>query len=203
MPDRTPVPSSFQSSDTTTERQAAFIADLLDRKDLFASTAWFDQVNAMDHEEYAAHIARVKEQVKTVTKARASQIIESLLALPDDKTDNRATATAGSQSTTANVEAGRYAIVRDEVTKFYRVDRPTEGKWAGYTFVKVQASEEWYPVKGAYKHQVLEQIAKEPAEAMQRYGQELGQCGRCGRTLTDETSRALGIGPVCREEMNL
>jgi uncharacterized protein DUF6011 len=32
---------------------------------------------------------------------------------------------------------------------------------------------------------------------MVRYGQELGECGHCGRTLTDEASRAAGIGPVC------
>ncbi|MES2342166.1 MAG: DUF6011 domain-containing protein [Pseudomonadota bacterium] len=25
----------------------------------------------------------------------------------------------------------------------------------------------------------------------------MGECGRCGRTLTDEASRAAGIGPVC------
>jgi len=31
------------------------------------------------------------------------------------------------------------------------------------------------------------------------YGTELGECGVCGRTLTDEKSRAYGIGPVCRE----
>jgi superfamily II DNA or RNA helicase len=34
---------------------------------------------------------------------------------------------------------------------------------------------------------------------MARYGRELGRCGRCGRELTDETSRAIGIGPICRE----
>lgn len=32
-----------------------------------------------------------------------------------------------------------------------------------------------------------------------RYGQELGQCCRCGRTLTDERSRWYGIGPECEQ----
>jgi uncharacterized protein DUF6011 len=31
-----------------------------------------------------------------------------------------------------------------------------------------------------------------------RFAEELGRCYRCGKHLTDETSRALGIGPVCR-----
>lgn len=34
-------------------------------------------------------------------------------------------------------------------------------------------------------------------EAMQAYGQKMGYCGDCGRHLTDEISRKLGIGPVC------
>jgi hypothetical protein len=32
-----------------------------------------------------------------------------------------------------------------------------------------------------------------------RYGMLIGKCGVCGRTLTDEESRANGIGPVCAE----
>jgi len=31
-----------------------------------------------------------------------------------------------------------------------------------------------------------------------RFAEELGRCYKCGKHLTDETSRALGIGPVCR-----
>lgn len=34
-------------------------------------------------------------------------------------------------------------------------------------------------------------------EAVAAYGRELGFCGRCGRHLTDEHSRAAGIGPDC------
>lgn len=31
-----------------------------------------------------------------------------------------------------------------------------------------------------------------------RFGLELGRCRKCGKHLTDETSRSLGIGPKCR-----
>lgn len=35
--------------------------------------------------------------------------------------------------------------------------------------------------------------------ARERYGREIGRCGICNRTLTDEESRRIGIGPVCRK----
>lgn len=35
------------------------------------------------------------------------------------------------------------------------------------------------------------------AEAMALYGRELKHCGLCGRTLTNDASRAIGIGPEC------
>jgi hypothetical protein len=34
--------------------------------------------------------------------------------------------------------------------------------------------------------------------ARMTFAQELGRCYNCGKTLTDDTSRELGIGPKCR-----
>jgi Family of unknown function (DUF6011) len=96
------------------------------------------------------------------------------------------------------LEHGRYAIDIDGVTKFYRVDKPTQGKWAGYTFVKVQASDETHPIRNrAQRIRILSIIAADPQGALQRYGREIGSCGHCGRTLTDQESRERGIGPIC------
>ena len=81
--------------------------------------------------------------------------------------------------------------------RFYHVDRPTEGRWAGYVFVSQQAGDDLYPVKGHARARVLLAISVDPAAASRRYGRELGVCGVCGRTLTDPESRAAGIGPVC------
>lgn len=39
------------------------------------------------------------------------------------------------------------------------------------------------------------------AEAQALYGQELGVCGACGRHLTDEASRARGLGPECASKL--
>lgn len=101
-----------------------------------------------------------------------------------------------------NMPAGRYAVETENGLRFFRVDKPTEGRWAGYTFVKVQASDDFYPVRGQQEREaVLALIAWNPKEAMLRYGREIGSCGHCGRTLTNEESRRLGIGPVCRKGM--
>lgn len=48
---------------------------------------------------------------------------------------------------------------------------------------------------------VAQRIAEDPKDAMLRYGRELGRCGHCGRTLTNDESRQLGIGPICRGKM--
>lgn len=98
------------------------------------------------------------------------------------------------------VPAGRYAVDGDKgQTVFVKVDRPTEGNWAGRTFVSVQAGDEMHPVRYEdARNGLLRKILADGLEAASvRYGRELGVCGRCGRTLTDEESRAAGIGPVC------
>lgn len=99
----------------------------------------------------------------------------------------------------AKVPAGRYAVEGEDGTlKFYRVEKPAEGPWAGRTFVKVQAGDDWHPVRYAQARAgILRKIAKDVRAASIRYGLELGVCGVCGRTLTNADSIAKGIGPVC------
>lgn len=106
-------------------------------------------------------------------------------------------------SARVEVPAGRYAVRVEGVVKFYKVDRPTEGRWKGYTFVAAQASDDLHPIRARHAREaVLASIAEAGIEAsMALYGRELGKCGHCGRTLTDEESRAYGIGPVCRGKM--
>lgn len=100
----------------------------------------------------------------------------------------------------AEVKAGRYALDRDGTIKFYVVDRPIEGRWAGRTFVSVMASDEKHAIRNPREREaILDLIAADAREAMARYGQLIGKCGVCGRTLTDAESRAIGIGPICAE----
>jgi hypothetical protein len=104
-----------------------------------------------------------------------------------------------------DVPAGYYAtpsLTGNNDLDFWKVDRPTEGRWAGRTFVKrVIGGKPNVAVRGATASSALAAILKaDPAKAAQRYGQEIGRCSRCNRHLTDETSRAAGMGPECRSK---
>lgn len=103
----------------------------------------------------------------------------------------------------SSVPEGHYAVpsaTGNNDLDFYRVDRPTEGNWAGRVFVKVIiGGHPEYAVRGRKVGEVLTRIAEFGHQAAAlKYGQEIGRCYRCNRSLTDETSRALGIGPDCR-----
>lgn len=162
-----------------TEKQESFLQSLIRTREVPA-----------EYREVLEHL-----DFSTIPTQNASRLIDELLRLPV-----KARAAAPVQTDTVDVPAGRYAVTVDGEVKFYRVDRPTEGKWAGFTFVKVQASDEFWPVRGqAAKAAVLAAIAADPG-ALARYGQLLGTCGICGRTLTDQESRERGIGPVCLEK---
>lgn len=130
--------------------------------------------------------------LETMTREQASKVITALQKLPKAST-NRV------EGDWPNIPAGRYAVDNEDgELRFYIVDRPTEGRWAGYIFVNVMASDERHPIKGkAAKDAILTKIAVDPAGAMNRFGMEIGSCGRCGRTLTNRDSRLRGIGPVC------
>lgn len=93
-----------------------------------------------------------------------------------------------------------YAVVIDGVTKFYRVKHGTKPGW---WWIDAQASDEFHPVRNvATKNMILRAIiAAGQEESMRLYGRELGACGRCKRTLTDDTSRANGIGPECMDKL--
>lgn len=94
------------------------------------------------------------------------------------------------------------ALVDDSKLRFFKLDMPTSGKWAGTVFIKEQASDDLYPVRNVGRQaSILDALLADPGAALARYGKELGQCGICGKTLTDENSRARGIGPVCADKM--
>lgn len=59
------------------------------------------------------------------------------------------------------------------------------------------------PVYFGEEEALIEKISLNPNEAMTRYGKEKGCCAYCGRSLTDEVSRARGIGPDCWEDKHV
>lgn len=111
-------------------------------------------------------------------------------ALPDAKT----------------VPAGRYAVATESgainTLAFYRVDRPTEGKWAGKVFVKHLVGGDEQSMSFPATKAVLAKIVAVGAEAASAaYGHEIGKCGVCHIRLTNDESRARGIGPDCRARL--
>lgn len=92
------------------------------------------------------------------------------------------------------VEDGRYAVEEDGALHFFKVKN---GRRPGFVFLAIQASDDWHAIRNVSRiHAVLALIAADPKVAMARYGQEIGECGRCGRVLTSEY-RKLGLGPIC------
>lgn len=168
-----------------TEKQIAFVRSLIDQK-------LVGDAHETALEKMVDMLAR-----DAFTMPRASAWIERLKNMPNANI-------AAKPEANDLFPAGRYAVMgEDGVMKFYKVDRPCEGKWAGYTFLKVQAGDDFHAVKGAAAKAILAKIAADPQAAMLAYGKLIGVCGACGRTLTDPVSRAMGIGPVCRERFGI
>lgn len=142
--------------------------------------------------------------IQRLNKDQASNAISALVKCPKLKSDTIPVGRSNQdapENPASTIPAGRYFIIdpMDNVEKFFKVDKPEPpSRWAGYTFVKVQASDDFYPIRNKeHREAILAEIAKDPVNAMNLYGIKLGVCGRCGRTLTHIDSRLRGLGPVC------
>jgi len=177
MVKRTEVPDEFRNTGpTATERQLEYLKALRDGKDL--TTLTVEQIvwlNEADLDTFPSEYP----------KDRISKVIETLVELPWKKRD------ASFKPTVAD---GRYAVEKTDGTlMFYSVKNGHSR-----TFVDVWASDTRYPIQNRDEaKRILEAIQNDP-DAGPRFGREIGRCYVCGRTLTDELSRQLGIGPICR-----
>jgi hypothetical protein len=153
------------------------------------------------------------EDARNLTKRAASLAIQSYLEKNREDTPQHAgqlPSVAPSQVLSVSehyseIPAGFYATTSrtgNNDLDFWKVDRPTEGRWAGYVFVsRVIGGRPEQTMRKHEKTQALQAIRQAgPEKAAQKYGQEIGRCYRCNRHLTDETSRSLGIGPDCRSQ---
>lgn len=182
-----------------TEKQTTFMEQLLRERSLTPEvrTRLRGRLDAQDLDKFTAG-----KTIDWLLKQPRLQTDSRFVWKGQDVRPNPVAARAVQSGNESVVPEGRYAIEMDGTLKFYVVDKPKDGKWAGRTFVGVQASDDKYPVKDyAKRTDILARIAVDVKQAMLRYGKELGHCGHCGRTLTDETSRELGIGPICRAKL--
>jgi Family of unknown function (DUF6011) len=172
----TPVPEHLLIGPLATEPQVNYLNSLRDGKDLSKLSP-----------EQRAWLADV--DFAKIPKKRAGDVIDTLKPLPWAPRDS------DSEGKLPEVADGRYAIPKPDGTlMFYSVKKGTYT-----TFVDVWASDARWPIKAKpEKDRILTAIKNDP-DAGPRFGREIGRCYVCGRTLTDELSRQLGIGPVCRD----
>ena len=147
-----------------------------------------------------------REAREVITKETASATIKALLTIkgtPDRDSAKAPQSPVVAPHTTKSynsIPEGSYALRDDSgVVKFYEVNHGKEGtRWDGYTFLAVRASDDRYSIKNRQTREgILDAILADPKAAAALYGHELGECAICHRSLTDEASRAVGIGPVC------
>lgn len=166
--------------------QVSFVKKLLAERDVSGFNA-----------AYAKRCTEIlRGEGEPLTKAGAHTLIEGLLTLPKLGGDTEV------QTDTPDVPAGFYAVrgtdpeaVND--IQFFTIDKPTEGRWAGYTFVNQVVGQEEIRISRSRQDAAVAAIAKDPKAASILYGHEIGRCGLCNRRLTNQSSREAGIGPVC------
>lgn len=202
MPNGRPAGRSRGSVDVSgkiTEKQSKFIRDLLAQR------------TGNESAEALRKLLNMLREKGELTSKVASVVITQLLEIrPNtnapvviESQENQGGGTRGGIQDLPDVPEGRYAVENEDgVLRFYSVDRPKDGRWAGRTFVAVWASDEKHPIRNPQeRRKILEKIAEDPRAASVRFGQEIGKCPVCGRTLTDEESRANGIGPICKAKV--
>lgn len=128
----------------------------------------------------------------------ASEHIDTLLARQRNKNT-----TEDRKFDPTTVPAGRYALTEDGETAFYQVDRPTKGRWDGWTFVNLihPGGDRIRQIKGGERGKALALLAINPTSYSAEYGKHTGTCGVCARLLSDPESVARGIGPVCASRL--
>lgn len=177
--------------------------ELFDRSDLFVT---FHQLMSFSYDS-AVNDERDPSQSKPLTKKGASALIEYLMGLAKKPTAEAKTRENYDHSGIPSAEvvpAGRYAVYNEDQTvndiAFYKVDRPTEGRWAGRVFVKQIVGPEERRLSWANTKAILAKIAVDPAAASILYGQNTEHCGVCHTRLTRKESRERGIGPDCAKK---
>ena len=155
----------------------------------FASEKMVNFIFALNAERGLPEIPR--ETLALMPFQEARETIDRLLKMP------KVARAAAPAEGFVKVDPGYYGVEYDGVLRFYRV-KEGKGRWAGRTFVNRYASDHFAKIGRHEAYESRRLIAADPQAAAERFGKEIGRCYVCGRQLTDELSRSLGIGPDCR-----
>jgi Family of unknown function (DUF6011) len=129
-----------------------------------------------------------EDALREMTRSEASELINRLLALP-----RVAAATSDDE-----LEAGMYRV-GDEIFKVQRAVHGSGRMYAKRLVVDGPGEAHFeFADKAISKITAEHRMSLEDAKA---FGAVYGVCCCCGATLTDETSIAAGIGPVCAKRV--
>lgn len=169
------------------ERQEAFLRDLI------------AQVYGSDDPAAAATLL---DRLPRMTGADASEHIDVLLTLRKSKHARARVPEVHAGPVVDMPEPGYYAVVYGGVLRFYAV-REGKGKWSGRRFLHRFRSDYEDRIPAAERTASVTAILSDPYAAQMRFARETVHCYRCGRRLTDETSRRIGVGPDCAEMLGI
>ena len=113
---------------------------------------------------------------------------------------------AAADAAVAKVAPGRYALRRStpdsagNMINFFKVFETRRGNMI--RLLIANGGGDYSEVRLSVAHQIAAayHIAEDAMAAMVLYGRETATCGRCGRALSNDASRAAGIGPECAKK---
>ena len=163
-----------------TERQMAFIADLL---------------RAIDPDNAAEDMLAIEQADSPLTKAGASREIERLIGERDRvrKVAKAERQQAQREATPAQAEISE-GFYKSGDGNIYQV---TQARHGSHFLAKVLDRETGkFEYAGAAKR-FVKADQRMTLEEAKEYGKQTGNCLVCGRRLTAEASVEAGVGPVC------
>lgn len=220
LPKRTALPAEFGGTPQPAPA-VTIVGDATDKQlDYLRSLA---EGREIAEEHRADLLKRIEE--RSVTKARASDWISRLLEKP-----KRAGASNGRfgrfpvrfetleldggkrmelgfvDVDGKEVPQGKYALDVSDLDwandlAFFNlyVARGNDGPFYS---LKMYVSDDLVKMNAENQREILRRVALDPAAASRLYGQHKVRCGVCNRKLTNDLSREIGIGPVCRERLS-
>jgi hypothetical protein len=211
---------AFGPNATVTEaalaNKAADVAEAAAKPELDDLATWLE---GQDWSSFAISLARQyrstgrlsEKQVKAAKSMRSKMETQKTDTRTGPATRNISPAIDPRKATDldlSDLKSGYYAVPEGDTRLKVRIARPTQAsKWHGWIFVSdggEYGNRRNYGKQapsGKYQGEISEAltaIMADPLAAQLAYGKLTGTCGSCGRKLEDETSVALGIGPVCR-----